>query len=185
VPGETNLENNWFTNGVVEVKEFLPSIIHDIAVIGLSSNTTEASAGENVTIDATVQNLGDVPESFNLTIYYDANLVQTITIESLAPNTTLSLTTIWNTKNVEPDTYVLNANVTILPNEVNIENNFFEDGQVSIRPNYEIPLWLLLIPFLIGLALIALLLLLLLLKRRRRKRPTTVLTYAILSHPHI
>jgi TRAP-type C4-dicarboxylate transport system permease small subunit len=68
---------------------------------------------------------------------------------------------------------------------VNTGNNFFEDGQVSIRPNYEIPLWLLLIPFLIGLALIALLLLLLLLKRRRRKRPTAMLTYAILSHPHI
>jgi hypothetical protein len=185
VPGETNLENNWFTDGVVEVKEFLPSIIHDIAVILLSANTTEASAGEDVTIDATVQNLGDVPESFNLTIYYDANLVQTITIESLAPNTTLSLTTMWNTKNVEPDTYVLSANATILPNEVNTENNFFEDGQVSIRPDYEIPLWLLLIPFLIGLALIALLLLLLLLKRRRRKRPTAMLTYAILSHPHI
>jgi hypothetical protein len=182
VPGETNLENNWFTDGVVEVKELLPSIIHDIAVIWLSANTTEASAGENVTIDAMVLNLGDVPESFNLTIYYDANLVQIITIESLAPNTTLSLATMWNTKNVEPDTYVLDANVTVLPNEVNTENNFFEDGQVSIGPNYEIPLWLLLIPFLIGLALIALLLLLL---KRRRKRPTAMLTYAILSHPHI
>lgn len=184
VPGETNLENNWFTNGVVEVKELLPSIIHDIAVIRLSANTTEVGAGENVTIDATVQNLGDVPESFNLTIYYDANLVQTITIESLAPNTTLLLTTMWNTKNVEPGTYVLNANATILPNEVNTKNNFFEDGQVSIRPYYEMLLWLLLIPSLIGLALIALLLLLLL-RRRRRKRPTAMLTYAILSHPHI
>jgi hypothetical protein len=184
VPGETNLENNWFTNGVVEVKELLPSIIHDIAVLWLSANTTEVGAGENVTIDAMVLNLGDVPESFNLTIYYDANLVQTITIESLAPNTTLLLTTMWNTKNVEPGTYVLNANATILPNEVNTENNFFQDGQVSIRPNYEIPMWLLLIPFLICLALIALLLLLLL-RRRRRKRPTAMLTYAILSHPHI
>jgi len=184
VPGETNLENNWLTDGVVEVKELLPSIIHDIAVIWLSANTTEVRAGENVTIDAMVLNLGDVPESFNLTIYYDANLVQTITIESLAPNTTLLLTTMWNTKNVEPGTYVLSANATILPNEVNTENNFFEDGQVSIRPYYEILLWLLLIPSLIGLALIALLLLLLL-RRRRRKRPTAMLTYAILSHPHI
>jgi len=184
VPSETNLENNWFTNGVVRVKELLPSIIHDIAVTWLSANTTEASAGENVTIDAMVLNLGDVPESFNLTIYYDANLVQTITIESLAPNTTLLLTTMWNTKNVESGTYVLNANATILPNEVNTENNFFEDGQVSIGPHYEMLLWLLLIPSLIGLVLIALLLLLLL-RRRRRKRPTAMLTYAILSHPHI
>ncbi|OGD45704.1 hypothetical protein A3K79_00825 [Candidatus Bathyarchaeota archaeon RBG_13_46_16b] len=185
VSGETNLENNWFTDGTVEVKTLPPSITHDIAVTWLSANTTEAYAGENVTIDAMVQNLGDVPESFKLTIYYDTNLIQTIMIESLAPNTTLPLMTMWNTKNAEPDTYVLNANVTILPNEVNTENNFFEDDQVSIRPNYEIPLWLLLIPFLIGLALITLLLLLLLLKRRRRKRPTAMLTYAILSHPHI
>jgi hypothetical protein len=184
VPGETNLENNWFTNGAVEVKERLPSIIHDIAVIWLSSNTTEISAGESVTIDAMVLNLGDVPESFNLTIYYDTNLVQTITIESLAPNTTLLLTTMWNTKNVEPGTYVLSANATILPNEVNTGNNFFEDGQVRIGPYYDMLLWLLLIPSLLGLALIALLLLLLL-RRRRRKRPTAMLTYAILSHPHI
>jgi hypothetical protein len=91
----------------------------------------------------------------------------------------------WNTKNVEPGTYVLNANATILPNEVNTENNFFEDGQVTIGPYYELLLWLLLIPSLLGLALIALLLLLLLRRRRRRKRPTAMLTYAILSHPHI
>jgi len=185
VPGETNLENNWFTDGTVEVKTLPPSITHDIAVTWLSANTTEAYAGENVTIDAMVQNLGDTPESFKLTIYYDTNLIQTITIESLAPNTTLPLVIIWNTKNVEPGTYVLNANATILPNEVDTENNFFEDGQVSIIPDYEILLWLLLIPFLIGLALITLLLLLLLLKRRRRKRPTAMLTYAIVSHPHI
>jgi len=185
VPGETDLENNWFIDGAVEVKELQPSVTHDIAVIWLSANTTEVSAGENVTIDAMVLNLGEVSESFNVTVYYDAHLIQTITVESLAPNATLSFTTTWNTKNVEPGTYVLNANATILPSEVNTVNNFFQDGQVSIRPNYEIPLWLLLIPFLIGLALITLLLLLLLLKRRRRKRSAAMSTYAILSHPHI
>lgn len=184
VPGETNLENNWFTDGTVEVKQLPPSMIHDIAVTWLSANTTEAEAGENVTINAIVQNLGIVLESFDVTIYYDSNLIQTIPIESLAPNSTLPLTTTWNTKNVQPGTYVLNANVTILPDEVNTQNNYFEDGQVSIRPTNEIPFWVLLIAFLVGLALIALLLLLLLL-RRRKKRSTAMPTYVIISHPHI
>jgi len=184
VPDEINLENNWFTDGTVEVKEAPPSIMRDIAVTWLSANTTEANAGENVTINAIVQNLGSVPESFNVTIYYDSNLIQTIPVESLAPNSSLSLTTIWNTRSVQLGTYVLNANATILPDEVNTQNNYFEDGQVSIRPYSEIPFWLLLIPFLIGLVLLALLLLLLLL-RRRKKRSTAMPTYVIISHPHI
>ncbi|MCJ7759616.1 hypothetical protein MUP59_00535 [Candidatus Bathyarchaeota archaeon] len=182
--GETNTADNTYVDGSVRIR-ICPQIIHDVAVTALSASPSEIMAGDPVSIAARIKNWGSLAESFNLTIYYDANLVQTITIESLAPNTTLSLATMWNTKNVEPGTYVLNANVTILPNEVDTENNFFQDGQVSIRPNYEIPLWLLLIPFLIGLALITSLLLLLLLRRRRRKRPTAMLTYAILSHPHI
>ena len=188
VPGETDSTNNLFVDGTVIL--LTPPVppdhnIHDVAVIAVQPERQSVFVGETVAVIVRVKNYGNVTESFNVTLYYDFAQIQNRTIYSLTPGAEQTLLIEWNTKNVEPGTYVLNANVTILPNEVNTENNFFEDGQVSIRPGYEVPLWLLLIPFLIGLALIALLLLLLLLRRRRKKQPVTGPRYVILSHPHI
>jgi len=188
VPGEINTGNNYFVNGAVTLLS--PPIppdhyIHDVAVIAVDPEPRSVFVGEDVTIRVQVRNYGNVTETFNVTLYYESNLIQLTTVDSLAPDSSRLLTTVWNTRNVEPGTYVLSANATVLGGEADTENNLFIDGQVSIGLYFEAPLWLLLIPFLIGLALIALLLLLLLLRRRRKKQPVTEPRYVILSHPHI
>ncbi|PIU58909.1 hypothetical protein COS86_07025, partial [Candidatus Bathyarchaeota archaeon CG07_land_8_20_14_0_80_47_9] len=184
---ETNLANNWFEDGTVEVKKPQPSITRDVAVVFLSANPIEVEAGENATIMVTVVNLGSMPESFNTTVYYNSNVIQVIPLASLIPYVPETMTIGWNTKNVKPGVYTISANATILEGETNTANNSLKDGNVTIKPPLEIPYWALLIPFLIGLAILALLLLLLRRRKKKKKqeKPVTTSRYIILSHPHI
>jgi cbb3-type cytochrome oxidase subunit 3 len=189
VPGETNLANNRFTDGTVEVKKPQPSITRDIAVVFLSASPIEVEAGENVTITVTVLNLGSMPESFNTTVYYDSNVIQVIPVTALVPYVPETMTIGWNTKNVKPGVYTISANATILEGETNTANNSRKYGNVTIKPPPGLPSWLWLMLFLIGLALLALLLLLLLLllyrRRKKKEKAATTSRYIILAHPHI
>jgi len=184
VPGETNLANNWLEDGTITVKR-LPSITHDIAVVWLSAEPTEVYLGENITIKITVLNLGNVPESFNVTAYYDSNIIQVIPVISLSPYTPEIITLKWNTTNVKPGVYTLGANATILEGETNIENNSFTDGKIAIKPTLAPSFWTFLISFLIGLAIIILLLLIIYYLRKRKEKAITPPRYIVILHPHI
>jgi subtilase family serine protease len=187
VPEETNTNDNTYRDGIVQVRKSQPSIARDIAVVFLSAEPIEVSAGENVTISVAVLNLGLDPESFNTTIYYGSNLLQVIPVTSLAPYVTQTMTLEWNTRNVKPGVYSISANVTILEGETNTANNSLTYGNVTIRSPPEIPYWALVIPLLAGLAILALLLLLLARRRKKKKeeKPVTGPRYTIVSHPHI
>jgi LPXTG-motif cell wall-anchored protein len=128
-----------------------------------------------------------MPESFNTTVYYNSNVIQVIPLASLIPYVPETMTIGWNTKNVKPSVYTISANTTILEGETNTANNSLKDGNVTIKPPLEIPYWEMLIPFLIGLAILALLLLLLRRRKKKKKqeKPVTTPRYIILSHPHI
>ncbi len=187
VPEETNMKDNMYRDGIVQVRKSQPSIARDIAVVFLSAEPIEVSAGENVTISVAVLNLGLDPESFNTTVYYGSNLLQVIPVTSLAPYVTQTMTLEWNTRNVKPGVYSISANVTILEGETNTANNSLTYGNVTIRSPPEIPYWALVIPLLAGLAILALLLLLLSRRRKKKKeeKPVTGPRYLIVSHPHI
>jgi hypothetical protein len=184
VPEETNLANNWLEDGTITVKKLPPSITHDIAVVWLSAEPTEVYVGENITIKITVLNLGNAPESFNVTAYYDSNIIDAIPVVSLSPYTQETITLEWNTTNAKTGVYTLGANATILEGEINIENNSFTDGKITIKPTLVLPFWTFLIPFLIGLAIIILLLIIYYLKKRKKKAITPP-RYIVLLHPHI
>lgn len=184
VPGETNVADNWLKDGIISVKKFPPLIIHDIAVVWLSAEPTEVYVGENITIKITVSNLGNVPESFNVTVYYDSNIIDVIPVVSMSPYTQEATTLEWNTINAKTGVYTLGANATILEGEINIENNSFKNGKITIKPTLVLPFWTFLIPFLIGLAIIILLLIIFYL-RNRKKKAITPPRYIVLLHPHI
>jgi hypothetical protein len=184
VPGETNVADNWLKDGIISVKKLPPLIIHDIAVVWLSAEPTEVYVGENITIKITVSNLGNVPESFNVTVYYDSNIIDVIPVVSMSPYTQEATTLEWNTINAKTGVYTLGANATILEGEINIENNSFKNGKITIKPTLVLPFWTFLIPFLIGLAIIILLLIIFYL-RKRKKKAITPPRYIVLLHPHI
>jgi hypothetical protein len=176
---DINPADNTLVDGLVQVKAGLPHPqIHDVAVLNVSPSKTLVYIGEVGVIYVVVKNEGTYVEAFNVTAFYDSNVVGKLFVNSLEPNRETLLVFYWNTLNVTEGNYTLSAGASAVPGEVNIENNKFIDGVVRVKPwTYppvlEIPLWLLALLFLLAMIIGILLLLALmfaLLQRRRRKK---------------
>jgi len=112
-----------------ELKERRDVAITDII---LSANTTYI--GRTVTINVTASNLGNITETFNVTLYCDNTPINTTLIENLPPDTNKTTTFHWDTIGVKPcNNYNITAKATILPGETNTTNNILTDGKVKIK----------------------------------------------------
>jgi len=183
VSGETNIDNNRLVDGTITVMNPLAAI-RDVAIAWLSAEPSEVEAGKNFTIKFTVLNLGNISESFNVTVYYGYKLIDEVSVISLNPYTVREITLQWNTEGVDPGTYTLSANATILFGELNVENNKFVDGEIIIKPAFVFSYLIFVIPFLTGLAII-LLLLLAYYWRKKREAVKPAPRFIIINHPHI
>ncbi len=168
----------------------ISAVGHDVAIINIEPSASQASVGDIVEITVTAANLGNSSETFNVTVYYDSNVIQVIPVNSLPPNSSKTITVEWNTANVNPGVYTISANATLVPSDINPENNNFIDGTVTLiaATAPSISWWLLLIPFIVLAILAALAFIILLLAayrrpRRRRKRKSS--RYVVLIHPHV
>ncbi len=95
----------------------------DLAIVSVTPYPTDVEAGSLVNITVVAGNLGTASESFNVTAYYENNAIETKTILNLAPNTSASLTFIWNTTEIPPGTHTIKAEADPLPQETAIEDN--------------------------------------------------------------
>jgi len=151
---------------------------HDIAVLTVSPSKTLVYTGEIINIYVVVKNEGTYIESFNVTAFYDSNVVGKLFVNGLEPGREMLLVFYWDTRNVTEGNYTLSAEASVVPDEVNIENNRFINGVVWVKPwmyppVWKIPIWLLVLLFLLAMLIGILLLLVLicaLLRRRRRKK---------------
>jgi hypothetical protein len=107
--------------------------LHDVAVIGVTASANRVYKGEPVQINVTVRNNGEYAETFNVSAYYDANIIGTRTVNSLASLSTVTLSFTWDTSYATPDmTYTIKAQATNVPGETNLTNNLFIDGTVTV-----------------------------------------------------
>lgn len=166
---------------------------HDVAITAVNTSTTQATVGEKVNITVVAANLGNFNETFDVTVYYDSNLIQLIPQMSLPPESSKTITVEWNTSNVKPGNYTISANATIVEGDINPENNKFIDGNVTITtvPTHMqfSTYFLLLIPFMI-IAILAGIILMFFAwidhhQRRRKRKPQKNSRYVIIVHPHI
>jgi uncharacterized repeat protein (TIGR02543 family) len=180
-------------NKTVTATFTLVSVGHDVAITAVSVSPSQVQAGEVVQIVVVAANLGGYSETFNVTVYYDSNIIQVIPTVSMLPRSSETLTVEWNTTNINPGVYTMSANATIVEGDTNPDNNNFTDGQVTITstpvPGQLIPYPVILILFLTGLAILGGVATLMLfvaysIKRRKRKARRTP-HYVIVSHPHI
>lgn len=116
---------------------------HDLAVVSVTLSTTEAEVGDLVNITVVVRNQGIGSETFDVTTYYDTNVVETKTVIDLAASTNVSLTFIWNTTNVSTGTYIIRAQAGPLPEETATGDNrlassegvvVFESPYIAVVP---------------------------------------------------
>ena len=99
---------------------------HDVAVTSLSAPST-VFVGDLVTINVTVENVGWFTGTFNVTAYYSIPPSPPIPIETqnvtdLDPSANTTLLFSWDTTDVAPAAYLINASA-ILDGDANTENN--------------------------------------------------------------
>jgi hypothetical protein len=106
----------------------------DIAVISVMTSTYEVYSGWNVTINVTLRNEGIFVETFNVTVYYDGNVMGNQTV-NLFPKADITIIFIWDTIGVHGN-YTISAHATPVPNETDIADNTFEDGKIYVKKIY-------------------------------------------------
>ena len=117
-------------------------IIHDIAITDVATtittlrvienisilepiNVTEVHVGEKVNITLVVENRGTVPETFNVTAYYDNETISTKNVTDLTDGFSITLTFEWSTEGVALGSYTIWAEASVVTGEDNTLNNKF------------------------------------------------------------
>lgn len=101
--------------------------VHDVAVEDVTpSKSTGIIPGEVVTIDVDVSNLGDYPESFDVTLTYDSVVIGVENVAGLGAGGSSSVQFSWNTTGVSEGTYTIKACADIVSGEIIIGNNCME-----------------------------------------------------------
>jgi len=118
---------------------WLSAATHDVALTNVTPSKAKVYEGEIVDINVTVRNEGITPEIFNVTSYYDGNVIGTQT-DALYQGTETTLTFSWNTSSV-PGNHVISAEVSVVPGETDTLDNTFVDGIVEVvtRRDVSIP----------------------------------------------
>jgi len=108
---------------------------HDISLLNVTPSTSGAYPGEIVNITVTVRNNANmsVSEIFNVTAKYDGNIIDTKTVTNLAQGAIETLIVQWNTTGVAAGDYTIRAEASVVPDELNTDNNSFSDGTVRIE----------------------------------------------------
>lgn len=116
----------------------LPTLVHDIelshdiAVTSITTSKTVVAENYTVVINVTVSNQGTCEESFNVTAYVKATVVETEIVSSLLPGKSIIITFIWNTTGFALGNYTISAIATPVPGETDTTDNIYIDGWVTI-----------------------------------------------------
>jgi hypothetical protein len=120
------IQKGFFTN--------LPTPFHDVAVTELSLSTKYPKQNDSVSVEVKVLNNGTVSESFNVSLFYDSNLIEMQTVTSLAPAQNATLTFDWNTTGVPLGSYIMKAEAAIVSGETEVANNVKTETVTVISP---------------------------------------------------
>lgn len=114
------------------------SIERDVAIVDVTASPTVVTAGETVLIEVTAENQGTITETFDVSVCYDDVLIETSTVTNLAPHTSFKVFFYWDTSGVAGIVYEMKAVASAVPHEIDIENNIFVDGTVTVYPPLDV-----------------------------------------------
>ena len=100
-----------------------PPPVRDLAVTNLSLSSTAPKQGENVTITIVVLNNGTTTESFPVEIDLDTSMIATLQVDSLAADSSQTLTLEWNTTDASTGRHTITATIELLPGDTDPANN--------------------------------------------------------------
>jgi hypothetical protein len=128
VPHETNVTNN------VQVSENTVVILmegRDIALTAVNLSKTAVGQGFPLVVNLTVRNFGNVQEAFNITLYANETVIETLTA-TVANRTVTLMSCCWNTTGFAKGTYILSANASSVPEELDTSDNASADHTVFV-----------------------------------------------------
>ena len=107
-------------------------LVHDVAVTSIALSKTVVGQSYGVNVSVIVQNLGDFPETFNVTLYANTTAIGNLTVTNL-PNATFALITfVWNTSGYSYGNYSISAHAWPVSSETDLTDNTFVDGQICV-----------------------------------------------------
>jgi hypothetical protein len=166
---EADLSDNSLVDGLVEIEEALPILVHDVAVLNVSASSTSVDVGDTVSIQVVVKNQGNYTESFDVTVVYDSTVISTLNVADLGSDSADTLVLDWDTNGVLNGSYTLSATASSVLDEIDLENNQFVDGVIELKVrSRDFPSWIWLL--LAYLALLAFILFFYVYERRKRKQ---------------
>jgi hypothetical protein len=124
--------NDTYGNMGSSDKVYFTRIVNDVAVLNVTVSPTETYVNQIVNINVTVKNKETVPETFNVTAYYDSNIIDTQSVVNLAPSSNITITFSWNTSGVQKGIYTISAEAEVVPGETNTTDNTYINDTVTI-----------------------------------------------------
>jgi hypothetical protein len=97
--------------------------VHDVAVENLATSSRYAVPGDKVTLNVTVTNMGNIAESFDVSLTCNSSLVDEQSVTELAPEVSQNLVFTWDTKDVAIGDYLLAAAASSVSGETRIADN--------------------------------------------------------------
>jgi len=131
VPDETDIADNTYVDGYVEVKA-----IRDIAVVSVTVSPSTVTVGQTVNITVVVKNEGLVSETFNVTSYYNQTIIGTQTLINLDAGANQTLLFVWNTTEVSMGNYIVKAVASTVMDETDTDDNTFIGGAINVLMVY-------------------------------------------------
>lgn len=102
---------------------------HEVTLLSVSTSKVLTRMGKPVIIDVMVENTGDYPETFNVTVYAE-NIVVGTKLVSLDAQIIEKVSFLWQTGGFRPKNYVIRSTITGFSQEMQIINN----GMGSMQP---------------------------------------------------
>jgi len=103
----------------------------DVAVTDVRSLRTVVGRGLVTWINVTVESKGDVSATFNVTVYGNASIIETITLTLSSGNTSF-LNLSWNTTGFAKGNYTLSARAWPVQGDINTTNNLYVDNWIIV-----------------------------------------------------
>lgn len=111
----------------------LPPPPEDVAISYASVYPSKVFSGQDVNVSIDTKNLGNVYETFNVTVYADDIVIDRWTVAGLNSGEEIERSFNWNTAGFSPwHTYNITTEASELPNETDTENNVLFAGAVQI-----------------------------------------------------
>jgi parallel beta-helix repeat protein len=105
---------------------------HDIGITNLTTSKTVIGKGYSLNITVKIINYGINTETFNLTIYANTSVIQSLTNIVLTSRNSTTITFTWNTTGFAKGNYTIWAYATPIPGETDTDDNRFTGGVVTV-----------------------------------------------------